>query len=393
MSASEERRGVMVVTAGMVMMIVLGSVHAFSVFLEPLENRFAVSRGETSLTYSLALVSLTISVLFAHHVFRRVRAVPLMILVGGLAAGGCLLAAHANSLAMVWLGYGVLFGAANGLGYAYALQGSAQANPERAGFAMGLITACYALGAVLAPLPFDILIKHSGFEGAMVGLGGAIVIVMPVAAFLLHKSGAVLRVDEPAVDDVDTPVTLGRDGGRILILWLGYGTAVTAGLMAIGHAAGIARAGGLSSGGVLAAPVVIAVFNLGGSLLGGWFADRMALNRVLFAVAALSSVALFAMALTSGALSILAGLAIVGFGYGATIAVYPAAVASVFGAVRGVKAYGYIFTAWGTAGLAGPALAGYLFGQSGSYTVPLMVAGVAGLVSCLTVRFLPERSP
>ena len=40
---------------------------------------------------------------------------------------------------MVWVGYGVMFGAANGLGYSFALQYSALAIPAFRGAAMGLV--------------------------------------------------------------------------------------------------------------------------------------------------------------------------------------------------------------------------------------------------------------
>ncbi len=49
----------------------LGSVHAFSVFLIPLESSFETTRSMVSLTYSLALVALTVAVLLGHHVFSR----------------------------------------------------------------------------------------------------------------------------------------------------------------------------------------------------------------------------------------------------------------------------------------------------------------------------------
>ena len=63
-----------------------------------------------------------------------------------------------------------MFGAANGLGYGYALQISAQANPRYKGFAMGLVTASYALGAVLAPWPLSVALDHFSLNGTMIGL-------------------------------------------------------------------------------------------------------------------------------------------------------------------------------------------------------------------------------
>ena len=370
----------------MILMCVLGSIHAFSVFLEPLEDLFAETRTAVSLTYSLSLVCLTVSVLICHHVFRRVSPVWVALGICVVAAGGCLLAAFATNLPQVWIGYSVLFGGANGFGYALSLQCSAQANPQWKGTAMGLVTASYAVGAILAPVPFNDLLVQYGFGGAMAGLAAVLGVIAPVVAFLLMRGCAVLEVDAAPNQTGETP-RLHRP--LLALLWVGYGTAVAAGLMAIGHATGIARAGGLSDTLVLLAPMVIAGANMIGSLLGGWLTDRLSVRVVLMAFPAVSSGALFLLALAGMGPVVLVGLGVVGFAYGAIIAVYPAAISRLFGVVGGVRAYGYVFTAWGTFGLLAPVLAGYLFEGSGNYTVPLIVAGAAGLVSLIVVRFMP----
>lgn len=51
---------------------------------------------------------------------------------------------------------------------------------------------------------------------------------------------------------------------------------------------------------------------------------------------------------------------LVGFAYGGIIATYPAAIAILFPGEDGPLAYGRIFTAWGTAGLLAPWLAGQI---------------------------------
>jgi len=57
-------QGRRVLLATSLVSMVLGSVHAFSVFLEPLEVIFGTSRATLSLTYSFSLVFVTITVLF-----------------------------------------------------------------------------------------------------------------------------------------------------------------------------------------------------------------------------------------------------------------------------------------------------------------------------------------
>ena len=358
-------------------MIVLGSVHAFSVFLEPLETRFQSSRSSISLTYSFALMTLTAIVLFGHRLYGLLKPT---VFIGGvciLAAIGAFIAASASQLFVVWIGYSLLFGAANGLGYGYALQISAQANPNHKGLAMGLVTASYALGAVLSPWPLTMALTKFGLAVAMSGLGLAALLIMPIIILAFHKGNA--RLELPELNQASTSGNQNRS--TVLLLWLAYGSAVTAGLMAIGHATGIAQEGGVSSDLILAAPIILAVFNMGGSLLGGWMADRFSTRLVLTTLPLISAISLFALSQIVKGNYVLMGLAATGFIYGAIIAVYPTVINQRFGAIEGIRVYGKVFTAWGFAGLFGPWLAGTLYDQYTDYSIALLVAAATGLLS------------
>jgi hypothetical protein len=94
-----------------------GSLHAFSVLLEPLEKSLAADRADISLGYSLAIVSVTAGVFFSS----RARAFfnpPALTMVAGLGAASGLLAASAGAgLFSFLVGYGTVFGFGNGRAY------------------------------------------------------------------------------------------------------------------------------------------------------------------------------------------------------------------------------------------------------------------------------------
>jgi len=368
-------RGLPVLIAVSLLALALGTVHSFSVFLEPLEMRFGAGRGPVSLTYSLALVSLTLAVLAGHRLFGILQPARLVLAVGAVAAAGLGLTAWAPSLPVVWLGYSLLFGAANGAGYGFGLQLAAQANPGREGLAMGAVTAAYALGAVISPAPLAWALGRGGIGAAMLGLALALLAVAPIAAGMITRTGACLRI-APAGGGAP----LAR--GALALLWTGYGAGVAAGLMAIGHAAGIARSMGLE-GGPWLAPMVIALCNMGGSVSGGWMCDRIAPARLLTGLPLASAAALLVLAVTGSAGLVLICLGAIGFAYGALIAVYPAVIAKRFGPADSTRAYGRVFTAWGAAGLAAPWLAGALYDRNGDYGAALAVAAGLGLASAI----------
>ena len=381
---SISRNGILVLLACMILTLALGSVHAFSIFLENLEVRFDVSRSEVSLIYSFSLACITVAVLFSHLIFKHFNPVLLVTLISLTSAAGCALAAQATNLHMIWLGYSVLFGGANGLGYGFALQCSAQANPDIKGFSMGCVTATYALGAALAPIPFEILLNRGGFTLAMNGLAIAMLIILPSIVYFLVKGKAVLEVIKLKKKSISS-----RQQWLVVKLWLGYGTAVAAGLMIMGHATGIAKSGGLDTQQVVYAPIIIALFNMFGSLVGGWFTDQTTVRQSIMVFPALSVISLIVIIYFGGGVVTVCGLALIGFTYGATIVAYPAAVATMFGVISGARVYGQIFTAWGMAGLFAPWFAGVLFERSGNYKIALIAAAVVGAISVVISHFLP----
>ena len=354
----------------------LGSIHGFSVFVAPLEAQFGAARSTVSLTYSLALVSLTIAVLLGPRVYHLWSAARLMVMVSVLASVGAIVAGVAGSLGGVWLGYSLLFGAANGLGYGFGLQIAGQANPGREGLAMGGVTAAYALGAILSAPGFDALVTRYGFLAAMLALAGVMIVTGSLSALILWRHSARYK----GGSGVATPLSV--PNARLILLWLGYFGGVLSGLMVIGHASGIAISKQPGSAAWIA-PAIIAICNLAGSLIAGRLADWAPPGKLLIALPAATAGALIGLSLVDSTVAMMLVFGVVGFAYGGTIAVYPAAISKMFGNQFGPRIYGRVFTAWGTAGLLGPWSAGMLFDTSGGYGAALVVAAAFAIGSVI----------
>lgn len=356
---------------------VLGSIHAYSLFIESFESDLGVGRGEAGAPYSVALASLTVVVLVSHLLFRLVPGPLVVLIASGGAAIGLLLAASANSLAGVVLGYGVVFGAFNGLGYAFSLQRASESNPDRRGFALGLVTAAYALGGASTALLLDKQVAASGATSGLRWLALAIAVTGIVTSVLLTNN------DSPARR---SPARLSSANLRILApLWTAYLLAVLAGLMALGHAAAIVDDAGGPGG---AAVVAAGLASASGGLWVALVADRTATDRLLRLLPLGSAVVLVIAAVVSHGVVLMVAVAGIAFTYGALIAIYPLAVAQRFGQDGYSRAYGRVFTAWGTAGLVGPVGAGHLFEVTGSYRIPMLMAAVAAIGSSVVARQL-----
>jgi len=314
-------RGYIILLASMLVTFVLGSVHAFSVFIVPLEDLLAIPRSEVSLIYSFALVFITLSVLFGYLIYARLRAWKLIMLVCLLAATGLMLAANATDWWLLFVGYSVLFGTANGIGYGFTLQLSARELPQSKGFAMGAVTAAYAVGSIVFAKLFAAQIQSTSISAALIALAISLVSCGLLSALLLYLTRA--NFGEVSVSVEQSSQRL--DNQRVLLFWLAYMLSVFAGLMAIGHAAGIAISKGADSDMSVWCAMIIGVGSASGGFLSGWLVDRRPIPGFLIGLPLLSAMVLLILAfIASPSLGLLL-LGIVGFSYGAIIAIYPVA--------------------------------------------------------------------
>lgn len=362
----------------MLVTCVLGSVHAFSVLIVSLETQLRLPRVDISLIYSLALVALTTAVLLGYRIYTRWPAWLLLLVTCTLAAAGLLLASAAKTWWQLFAGYSLVFGFCNGIGYGYCLQLGGQAMPRRRGFAMGAVTASYAVGSILFAQVFAWRIETDSVRAALLTLAIVLFAAGLLAAALLRP--AMARYSAMAGNGGAAAVVLGAR--RILQFWLAYLAAVFSGLMAIGHAAGIALAAGAGTALATLAASAIGIGSAFGGFAAGWLVDRWPLKRLLVGLPLLSTAALLIISRPLEAAVVVMLLSLVGFSYGAIIAIYPVAIARHFGA-RGAEAYGRVFTAWGLAGLLAPWSAGLIYDWRAGYETAMLIAAVIALGSAI----------
>lgn len=84
--------------------------------------------------------------------------------------------------------------------------------------------------------------------------------------------------------------------------------------------------------------------------------------------------------LTTSILLIL-GAAIVGFNYGANLALFPSTTADYFGTKNLGVNYGLVFTSWGVGGVFGSMVAGKIVDATSSYNTAFLVAAVLMIIA------------
>jgi len=365
----------------------LGSLYAFSVFLQPLEALLGLSRADLALVFALASAGFGAGMILAPNVY-GVAPTPLVVLACAAASSlGIALAATAGGLAQLAIGYGVCFGAGGGAAYILVQQVVNLAVTGRHGLVNGYVVSLYPAGAMIAAPLFGWGILELGVRATLGGLAGVLAVSGVVSAWLTARSGVTLTT-------ATAVVALGAEERRRPVfwrLWLVFFLAASAGLMVLSQAAGIITAYGgapsLAVYGTTFITATIAAARLGG----GWMVDWLAIPSVAAGAHAVALAGGVVLTLWPGpAMSVMA-LALVGLGYGLISGVTAAAVAVYWRRALYGRMAGRIYMAWCAAAIVLPVTAGRLFDLTQGYGMAVLIAVGGNALGVLVSLGLPRR--
>ena len=371
--------------SGVVANVAVGTLFAWSLVADHASVDVGVSSTVISAVFATALVMFTAVLLVVGRALRRFGPRRLLLVASVGAGGGLFLAAWSHHPLTLWCGIALLFGAANGIAYGVAASLAARVPRPRRGLATGAVVAAYAagpvvLGAIAAP--------------ALLAFGwrSCLSVVAATVGGLLILSAALAPA---GTDDAEGP---GMGNGRyprwiVVCLWVVFAGASAPALMVFAHAAPLAEALGSDPSTAGLAVSTLSGGNLGGRLIAGWCSDRTGRLPALATTLVVAAASLIALASTLPAGLVLAAYAGVGLAYGAVSALVPATTADRVGVRSFPQAYGWVFTAWGCAGLAAPVVAEPLLRSAAAAPATLAWAALPLLPAALALLPLARARP
>ena len=385
-------RSTLVLLLSLAQLITWGSVfYTFALLLEPVERELGLTRAQTSLAFSLALLA---EGLFAYPVGRWIdRGHERAVMTGGslLVAAGLLLHARIHTVAgfyACWFLLGVALAATL---YTPVFAVVTRRYPHD--FRRAIITLTFLGGlasSVFIPLTAW-LIAHWGWRTALVVLAAVhLLVCAPLHAVCLR--GAPPPVATAAADSPHSPATLLRSAPFLLI------GVFTIGMMAITaavppHLISLLRESGLREAWVIAIPATIGVVQVLGRLLLYFFEHRFDLhvaNRIIPLLIPLALAALIA-----GASSPLGGLLFVllyGLGNGMLTIVKGTAIAQYVNREHVASLNGALGLPQAVARAIAPLLLGVLWSREAGYRWGLVVLLGVAIVSALALVLAQRRS-
>jgi MFS family permease len=403
----------------------IGEIYAFSVFKNPLVERFGTGLTPIAIIFSISIVMLGLSAAVFGTWVERAGPRAAMFTAALCWSGGFAVAAlgvATTQLWLVYLGYGFLGGIGLGIGYISPVSTLIKWFPDRPGLATGLAIMGFGGGALIAsPLSSMLLEAYASnpvdaIVPAFLTLGVVYLIFMMVGAFVVRLPAEGWQPEgwtpptESETDDLQTTADVSATSAirtpQFWLLWTVLFCNVTAGIGILEQASPMIQDYFSDITPAAAAGFVglLSLANMGGRILWSSTSDYMGRKPIYIMYLGVGTVLYFVLASFGAAslvLFLLVNVVILSF-YGGGFATIPAYLKDLFGVAQVGAIHGRLLTAWSCAGIAGPliinAVADYQLaaGRSGAdlYTLSLYIMVgvlVVGFIANLLVRPVDPR--
>ncbi len=420
MAEPEKSKGVIVTAAGTGINLALGVLYAWSLFKGAIKHSMETKGPEgfdwdpASLNdpYAVCCIVFACMMIVAGKIQDRYGP-RLTAIIGGLLVGVGFAWISQTSAYLSWvLGFGVVAGTGIAFGYSATTPAALKwFHQSKTGMISGIVVAGFGLASVyIAPLA-QYLLQTRGIHSSMMIFGIAFFLVVSVLAMFLKNppegytpAGEYARKRSAAPQGARTKFQNIQAGPLEIIrqpffwlLWALYFIGAGAGLMVIGSIAGMAKTS--MGANAFLAVAIMAIGNAGGRIAAGILSDRIGRKRTLLAIFSFQALLMFAaIPLTSTASATPAVVvllaALIGFNYGANLALFPSYAKDLWGMKNFGVNYGVLFTAWGFGGLVMSRFSESLVARSGSFSASFIAAAsllLAGTVIIFLMRDKKEE--
>ena len=353
---------------GILMNLCMGNLYAWSVFRIPLQKAYGWTAFEATVPFALSIVFFAVAMVVAGRMQDKLGPRTVAMTGGVLVGLGFIMSSFLGStLTGLYISFGVVAGLGIGAAYVTPLATTIKWWPDKRGLMTGLVVLGFGAGAIIGGIMGPILIAQVGVLTTFLIFGIAFGAVITFCGALLRNpppgykpAGWSPPAPAPGAKVVKYDFSPGEMVGTIqfYLLWICYFIGSAVGLTIISQASPIGQEmAGLTpvvAGGAL---TMLAVFNGLGRPGFGAISDAIGRkNAVLLDYALLIAALLLVLpnATTFGMYAL--GVSMVGFGFGGFLALMPAFTADFFGTKNLGINYGWVFSAWGFAGVFGPIL-------------------------------------
>lgn len=386
--------------AATVMLLFLGLIYAWSIFKAPLSETFTQwTEANLSMNFTISMIFFCIGGFVSGKMLTKVKPQVIIIIAAVLMFIGFFTVSKLDasnpggSLAMLYIFYGVFCGCGVGMGYNVTLGTVTKWFPDKPGLVSGIMMMGFGFGSLILGSVASSMIESKGLSFTFITLAIVVAIILVICSFFVKAKPAAATSAAASEYDFTPGQMVKTPFFWVFFIWSMIIS--SSGLLVINSAATIAIAFGAPA--VLG--LIVSVFNGGGRVIMGMVFDRKSRNfsmhlDELFIL--LSGVLLILGAVTTSAILIIAGLCVMGLGYGGS----PVLSASVTNKFFGSKYYPVNLSIVNfmliPAALIGPNVSSaVLAGSNGDYGsvfwVIVIFAVIAMLINFIAVNRIAKR--
>ena len=370
---------------GLIVTLSMGIRHGFGLWLQPITQAQGWTRETFAFAIAIQNLAWGVSGIFAGMLADRFGAFKVIVAGALLYAVGLFGMAHAPTPLLFTLSAGVLIGMAQaGTTYAvvYGVIGR-NVPADRRFRAMGIAAAAGSFGQFLMVPTEGFLISHFGWQQALVMLGAAVLLLVPLS-FWLREPGFASRSSAPRQQSIGQAFREAFKYPSFQLLMAGYFVCGFQVVFIGVHMPSYLKDKGLSPEVAGYALALIGLFNVFGTYIAGTLGQRLAKKNILafiyFARAVVISVFLLA-PLSPASVYIFASL--MGLLWLSTVPPTNSLVAQIFGVQHLSMLSGFIFFSHQIGSFMGVWLGGYLYDLTGSYDIVWIIAIALGVFAGL----------
>ncbi|MCA6941267.1 OFA family MFS transporter [Pectobacterium polaris] len=372
----------------------LGTIYTWSLFNQPLVDKFGWTLSSVATTFSITSFCLAFATLFAGKFQERI-GLRRLTMIAGIALGAGLMASAASpSLTLIYLLMGIVVGFADGTAYITTLSNLIKWFPNRKGLIAGISVGAFGTGSLLFKYVNSFLIAEVGVSEAFF-YWGIIVMAMILVGSSLLKEPAAVPVQQAAVQGQTRDFSLAEmlATKESYLLFIIFFTACMSGLYLIGIVKDIGvQMAGMDMATAANAVSAIAIFNTVGRIVLGALSDNVGRMRVISFTLFVTILAVSVMTfLPLNPVLFFICVSAIAFCFGGNITVFPAIVGDFFGLKNHSKNYGVIYQGFGIGALSGSFIAAQLGGFQATF-MAIIIMSVISLLITLWVK-PPKHQP
>lgn len=371
-----------VVAALFIMIAIMGVRYSFGVFIKPMLGDFGWTRAMISAAFSISWIVESAATIFLGGLNDRIGPRIVMSICGFISGASYLLMSHINDITHLYIIYGVLLGAGNGV-FTPLVSTTARWFASRRTAMTGMVTTGIGIGSLMWPPIIERLIAISDWRITSSIIGAVVLIIAITAAQFLKSDPSQISKEtltdkqsnngkpKPAEESFSLKQSLCTSQfWTVFIIFFCYGASF---LTVQVHAVPYVTDLGISATTAASILTTVGGASIIGRIVLGGIGDRIGNRQTMHISFILMLLMMIWLTFTREVWGFYLFAVVFGIGYGGFAAQQSPLVARLFGLTSLGLIFGVVITGFTLGAAIGPLISGYIFDVSGNYQTAFLI--------------------